>query len=685
MPAFSNLYRHGFARAGIYAPVLTSADPKANREAILALLDQAHNNHCALALFPELSLTGYALDDLHHQRTLLDRAEAELKILIEDSRTRLPVIIVGLPVRVEDQVFNCAAVIHRGTLLGLCVKSYLPNYREYYEKRWFSDISHLRAREIRFAGQTVAIGADLIFQAEDIPDLRLFVEICEDLWSPISPSLYGALAGASIIANPSASNIIIGKSDERHLLVDAQSRKAMAAYLYSASGFGESSNDVAWDGQLCAYEIGTKLGESERFQIEPTHVVVDIDLERITQERLRLSSFKDNAAREHDRLKGFRRINFTLNPPREIEIPLKRDIDRFPFVPNDLTKLDSDCYEAYNIQVQALAQRLKMSGIKRAVIGVSGGLDSTQALLVTTQAFDRLGLERKDIIAVTLPGFATSAQTKAQAIALIEGLGVTFKEIDIRPAARQMLDDLDHPYSEGHAQYDITFENVQAGLRTDYLFRLANHLNGLVIGTGDLSELALGWCTYGVGDHMSHYTVNSGVAKTLIQHLIRWCAHKNLYGEAVSQTLLAILETEISPELVPVEEGAPLQSTQDKIGPYPLQDFNLHYAVRTGFGPQKIAFLAHQAWGERQRGHWPPHMKDADKIAYDLETLLKWLEVFIWRFYQTSQFKRTCVPNGPKVSAAGALSPRGDWRAPSDSSSRIWMEELKALKAELGL
>ncbi len=682
MAAFDNLYRHAMARIAVFAPPVAVADPAVNAQRLIERARAADERHAAVALFPELSLTGYAIDDLHHQTALLDAAEAGAQALIEASRKLLPVIVAGAPVRAGEQVFNCALVIHRGELLGVAPKSYLPNYREFYEKRWFADATGALSDEIAFAGRTAPFGADLLFDAEDLPGLSLHIEICEDLWSPLPPSVFGALAGARVLLNMSASNATVGKSRDRAALCEAQSRRLQAAYVFAAAGPGESTTDLAWDGQLTAYELGECVAASERFVQDGSEIYADIDLERIGQDRIRQSTYRDAVARE---ARNMRKIAFRLEPPLKRDVPLVREIERYPFVPDDKARLDEDCFEAYNIQVSGLAQRLRATGIKTGVIGVSGGLDSTQALIVAAKAFDRLGLARANIRAFTLPGFATSEATRENALALIKGLGVSHQEIDIRPAAERMLEDIGHPYSKGEKTYDVTFENVQAGLRTDYLFRLANHHGGLVIGTGDLSELALGWCTYGVGDQMAHYNVNSGVAKTLIQHLIHWVAERETFGRAVSGVLERILSTEISPELVPAGEAGAIQSTEDAIGPYPLQDFNLHYAARFGFGPAKIAFLSHAAWGDKDRGRWPDHAASADRRAYDAGEIVKWLEVFAKRFYASSQFKRSAMPNGPKVTSAGSLSPRGDWRAPSDASANAWLSEIEALKRELSL
>ncbi|MCC5980676.1 MAG: NAD(+) synthase [Oceanicaulis sp.] len=684
MSAFRNLYRHGFVRVAAFAPEVALADPARNAQALIAHARAADRAQAALVLFPELSLTGYAIDDLHHQSALLDAAEEAARALIAASADLMPVIVAGCPVRADGQLFNCALVVHRGRLLGVVAKSYLPNYREFYEKRWFAPAAGAISDTVRFAGQEAPFGAGLIFDAEDVPGFVLGVDICEDLWAVHPPSLDAALAGASVIVNLSASNALIGKARERSELARVQSRRVMGAYLFAASGPGESTTDLAWDGQLCAHELGRTLAEGPRF--EPgASLITEFDVERIAQDRLRTSTFRDGIAARTDALKGVRRVGFQLAPPLDANLPLTRKIARFPFVPSDPERLDEDCYEAWSIQVAGLTQRLQSSGLKRAVIGISGGLDSTQALIITARAFDRLGLSRKDIIALTLPGFATSKQTREQAIALAEALGVTHREIDIRRAAGNMLADIGHPFASGAKQYDVTFENVQAGLRTDYLFRIANHEGGLVIGTGDLSEAALGWCTYGVGDHMSHYNVNAGLPKTLIQHLIAWAARTGAADAKAGPVLNRILATEISPELIPADEDGAIQSTQAIIGPYALQDFTLHYVVRYGLGPEKIAFLADAAWGEGSQADWPDHVPEAERRSYEMAEIIRWLEVFLTRFFGQSQFKRSAVPNGPKLTSAGALSPRGDWRMPSDASARAWLEALNRLKAELGL
>jgi NAD+ synthase (glutamine-hydrolysing) len=628
-------------------------------------------------LFPELGISAYAIDDLFLQDAMLRRVEAEIGTLAAASAALKPVLIVGAPLAHNGRLYNCAVAISRGRILGVVPKSFLPNYREYYEKRWFAPGAGVTGLEMILAGQTVPFGTDLIFGADDLADFVFHLEICEDFWAPQPPSTSGAMAGALILCNLSASNIVVGKADDRELLCASQSTRCMAAYLYSAAGPGESTTDLAWDGQASIHELGRRLALTERFPTTSQVAMADIDVERLRLERMRTPTFNDAAAAAGHPERTFRRIGFAHQPTFE-DIGLIRPLDRFPFVPDDPARLDKDCYEAFNIQVQGLTKRIQATRSKHLVIGVSGGLDSTHALIVAAKAFDAVGLPRENILAFTLPGFATSEGTKANAWALMRGLGVTGQEIDIRPTARLMLQEIGHPFADGEPVYDITFENVQAGLRTDYLFRLANQRNGFVLGTGDLSELALGWCTYGVGDQMSHYNVNGGVAKTLIQHLIRWVVKTGTFDEGPNATLLSILGTEISPELVPADATGAIQSTQAKVGPYELQDFNLFHITRFGLRPSKVAFLAWHAWHDVAKGQWPENFPDDTRNAYDLATIKKWLGVFLFRFFEISQFKRSAMPNGPKVISGGALSPRGDWRAPSDGVAKVWLDELEA-------
>jgi NAD+ synthase (glutamine-hydrolysing) len=670
---FRSIYRHGLARVAACTTRCTLADPAANAAAILEVAQACHRRGVAVAVFPELGVSGYAISDLLHQSTLLDAVEAAIADLVAASGDLLPLLLVGAPLRHAGALYNCAVAIHRGRLLGVVPKVHLPNYREFYEPRHFVVGDGMTGGEIAIAALTAPFGTDLLFAADDVPGLIVHAEICEDIWIPLPPSSQAALAGATVLANLSASNITIGKAETRRLLCASQSARCVAAYLYAAAGAGESTTDLAWDGQASIFENGATLAETERFPSSGQFAVADIDLDQLRHERMQMGSFDTNRRRHPA---SFRRIAFRLDPPAG-DIGLERKIERFPFVPADPARLERDCYEAYNIQVSGLAQRLRATGIKRVVIGVSGGLDSTHALIVCGRALDLLGLPRDNILAYTMPGFATSAHTKANAIRLMEALGVTWRELDIRPAAERMLSDIGHPFARGEPVYDLTFENVQAGLRTDYLFRLANHHSGIVIGTGDLSELALGWCTYGVGDQMAHYNVNAGVPKTLIQHLIRWAISSRQFVPDVAVTLNAILETEITPELVPAKEGETPQSTEATIGPYALQDFNLYYTLRHGCVPSKIAFLALHAWGDAAIGDWPPGFPLERRGAYDLATIRHWLEVFLRRFFAFSQFKRSAMPNGPKVSAGGSLSPGGGRRAPSDGNANAWLAELE--------
>ena len=673
---FRSLYRHGFARVAACTARCIPADPAANAAAILRLAEHCSAQGAALAVFPELSISGYAIDDLLLTDAVQTATEQALLTLIAHSAELLPLLVVGAPLRHGARLYNCAVAIHRGCLLGVVPKVHLPNYREFYEKRHFASGDGTAGQSITIGPHHAPFGPDLLFTAEDLHNLSIHLEICEDIWVPMPPSSLGALAGATVLANLSASNITIGKADIRRLLAQSQSARCLAAYLYAAAGTGESTTDLAWDGQASIFENGAVLAESPRFPAEAQCAIADVDLDMLRQERLRMGSFDDNRRLHADAVAAFRQVTFRLEPPR-IDLGLRRPLARFPFVPADPKALEQDCYEGYNIQVTGLIQRLRATGIERVVIGVSGGLDSTQALIVAAQAMDRLGLPRSNILAFTMPGFATGDHTKANALALMRALGVTGRELDIRPTATTMLKELGHPFAAGKPVYDVTFENVQAGLRTDYLFRLANHHGAFVLGTGDLSEAALGWCTYGVGDHMSHYNVNTGVPKTLIQHLIRWVISSQQFAPEVSATLESILATEISPELVPVAAGATPQSTEAKIGPYALQDFNLYYTLRFGFLPSKIAFLALMAWEDAARGEWPPGFPADLRVAYTLKDIRHWLGVFLQRFFGFSQFKRSATPNGPKVAAGGSLSPRGDWRAPSDGNARIWIEELE--------
>ncbi|AGC63620.1 glutamine-dependent NAD(+) synthetase NadE [Mycobacterium liflandii 128FXT] len=672
---FYNAYGQGFVRVAACTHHTTLGDPAANAASVLGLARQCHDDGVALAVFPELTLSGYSIEDILLQDALLDAVQDALLDVVTASANLLPVLVIGAPLRYQHRIYNTAVVIHRGAVLGVVPKSYLPTYREFYERRQVAAGDDERGT-IRVCGADVPFGPDLLFAASDLPGFVLHVEICEDMFVPIPPSAEAALAGATILANLSGSPITIGRAEDRALLARSASARCLAAYVYAAAGEGESTTDLAWDGQTMIWENGVLLAESERFPRGERRCVADVDTELLRSERLRMGTFDDNRRHHRSLADSFRPVVFRLDPPAG-DIGLRRELERFPFVPADPQRLQQDCYEAYNIQVSGLEQRLRALNYPKVVIGVSGGLDSTHALIVAARAMDREGRPRSDILAFTLPGFATGDRTKNNAIKLAKALGVSFEEIDITETARLMLDTIGHPFSSGEKVYDVTFENVQAGLRTDYLFRIANHRGGIVLGTGDLSELGLGWSTYGVGDQMSHYNVTAGVPKTLIQHLMRWVISSGQFDEHVDEVLQSVLDTEITPELVPTGEEEELQSSESKVGPFALQDFSLFHVLRYGFRPSKIAFLAWHAWSDSQRGNWPPGFPDDKRPSYSLSEIRHWLMVFAQRFYSFSQFKRSALPNGPKVSHGGALSPRGDWRAPSDMSARVWLDEIE--------
>jgi NAD+ synthase (glutamine-hydrolysing) len=674
--SFLNPYAHEFMRIAAGVPHIRVADPSFNTGQTLALLDKGHDQRVGLMVFPELGVSSYSLDDLLFQDALLDAVEREIGRLVEASRDRFPVFCVGAPVRHEGRLYNAAVTIAHGKILGVTPKTFLPNYREFYERRHFQSGAGVVGKTIRVAGIEAPFGTDLLFRSTGSVPFTFHVEICEDVWTPEPPSTLAALAGAEVLVNLSASNITIGKAGARRLLCASQSQRCIAAYAYSAAGPGESTTDLAWDGHASIFELGDLVSETVRFAREPTMTVADIDLGRLRQERARTGSFGDAMTAAAARAATLRTVKFELDQPSG-NLALERTVERFPYVPSNPARLAEDCYEAYQIQIQGLTKRLQSTGLHKLVIGVSGGLDSTQALIVAARTMDALGLPRSNLLGFTMPGFATSEGTKSNAWALMKALGVTGAELDIRPAASQMLGDIGHGFARGEKLYDVTFENVQAGLRTDYLFRLANQHAGLVVGTGDLSEAGLGWCTYGVGDHMSHYNPNASVSKTLIQHLIRYVAASGDVDTETTRILHAILDSEISPELVPGEGGA-VQRTEDAVGPYALQDFNLYYLTRYGFRPSKIAYLAWNAWGDTARGAWPAGLPEGAHAAYDIGEIKRWMALFLRRFFQ-NQFKRSCAPNGPKISSGGSLSPRGDWRAPSDAVATPWLEELERI------
>ena len=678
---FFNLYNHGFIRVAVGVPEARVADPSFNAARTIELMEKAERQRAVLVLFPELGLSAYSCEDLFHQQALLDASREALRSILEVSEAVNVTAVVGMPLQVDHMLFNCAVVVRRGKILGIVPKTFLPNYREFYEYRQFAPAMAARSTTIEILGQPdIPFGERLLFQCHESQNFTFFVEICEDLWVPIPPSSSAALAGATVILNLSASNITLGKDEYRHQLVANQSARCLAAYLYTAAGTGESTTDLAWDGHAIVYENGVLVAESERFHYDSQLITAELDLDKLSQERMRQNSFAQSMQRNREVLSQFRKVFFHCALPNDARLLCERPIDRFPYVPSDPQLRDRRCYEAYNIQVQALAKRLKSSRISKVVIGISGGLDSTHALIVAARAMDVLRLPRANILAYTMPGFATSRSTLANAKALMDAVGCTAHELDIRPSCEQMLRDIGHPYAHGEPVYDVTFENVQAGERTSHLFRLANLHQGLVVGTSDLSELALGWCTYGVGDHMSHYAVNASVPKTLLQFLIRWVANTEQLGKKSSGVLRSILNTEFSPELVPsdVDCERPSQRTEDAVGPYELQDFNLYYATRFGYLPSKIAFLAYCSWKDRRHGRWPD-IPDENRHDYTIGEIKRWLSVFALRFFQLSQFKRSCIPNAPKVGSGGSLSPRGDYRAPSDSEATAWLEDIKKI------
>ncbi len=678
--SFFNLYNHNFIRAAVAIPEVRVADPQFNLAQTLALMEQAAQEGALLCVFPELGLSAYSCEDLFHQQALLDASRDALAELMRKTESLSLIGVVGLPLQVDGSLYNCAAVFFQGKLYGVAPKTYLPNYREFYEMRQFTPGDFSARATIDVCGQRdVPFGTRLLFHAPQQPLLKFFVEICEDLWTPVPPSSLAAVAGATVLINLSASNITVGKDEYRRQLVANQSGRCISAYLYCAAGYGESTTDLAWDGHGMIYENGSRVAETERFAYVSHLVTGDIDLDRIAQDRMRATSFGQSLARYQETAKSFRIIAIPIGLPTDATLALNRRYERFPYVPSDPATRDGRCKEVYEIQVQGMVKRLRAMNSQKVVIGISGGLDSTQALIVCARAMDVMGLPRRNILAYTMPGFATSERTLDQSRRLMSSVGSTAHEIDIRPSCMQMFKDIGHAFSEGKPVYDITFENVQAGERTSHLFRLANVNNAPVVGTSDLSELALGWCTYGVGDHMAHYHVNASVPKTLIQYLIRYVARTNQLGAQVSMVLTDVLDTPISPELVPGKsEVEPGQSTEAAVGPYELQDFHLYYLLRFGFLPSKVGFMAWSTWKDRSAQGWPD-LAPEQRHEYTIGEVKKWLKVFLRRFFQYSQYKRSAMPNGPKVGSGGSLSPRSDYRAPSDSESAVWLANVETI------
>lgn len=645
--------QNGFIKVAAAIPSVKVADCSYNVQQIESLIAMAEGKGVEVIVFPELCITGYTCQDLFKQTLLLEQAETSVLMLLDFTRKLDIISIVGVPVVVGDLLLNCAAVIQKGDLLGLVPKTYLPNYSEFYEKRWFASSQDLQPSEIRFAGNKIVVTPQpTLFRTCD--GAMLGVEICEDVWAPVPPSCNLALSGADIIFNLSASDELIGKHDYLKGLLAQQSARMISGYVYSGCGFGESTQDVVYGGNAIAYENGQLLAESERFALDSQLIITQIDVEKIRNER-RTNSTYINAQRGHDS----RIVNAHTVMPRDFE--LIRDVDPHPFIPktNDMEK---SCDEIFSIQVAGLAKRLVHTGCKTVVVGISGGLDSTLALLVCVRTFDKLQLSRKGIVGVTMPGFGTTDRTYNNAVNLMKSLGITLREISIADAVKQHFNDIGHDINV----HDVTYENSQARERTQILMDLSNQLGALVIGTGDLSELALGWATYN-GDHMSMYGVNAGVPKTLIKYLVKFVAMSEDSDETRS-ILLDIIDTPISPELIPADEAGNItQKTEDLVGPYELHDFFLYHIIRFGYRPSKIFMLARKAFDG----------SNPEAPFYDDETIKKWLTIFLRRFFN-QQFKRSCLPDGPKVGSV-SLSPRGDWRMPSDASSALWLKECEQI------
>lgn len=645
--------QNGFIKVAAAIPSVKVADCSYNVQQIESLIAMAEGKGVEVIVFPELCITGYTCQDLFKQTLLLEQAETSVLMLLDFTRKLDIISIVGVPVVVGDLLLNCAAVIQKGDLLGLVPKTYLPNYSEFYEKRWFASSQDLQPSEIRFAGNKIVVTPQpTLFRTCD--GAMFGVEICEDVWAPVPPSCNLALSGADIIFNLSASDELIGKHDYLKGLLAQQSARMISGYVYSGCGFGESTQDVVYGGNAIAYENGQLLAESERFALDSQLIITQIDVEKIRNER-RTNSTYINAQRGHDS----RIVNAHTVMPRDFE--LIRDVDPHPFIPktNDMEK---SCDEIFSIQVAGLAKRLVHTGCKTVVVGISGGLDSTLALLVCVRTFDKLQLSRKGIVGVTMPGFGTTDRTYNNAVNLMKSLGITLREISIADAVKQHFNDIGHDINV----HDVTYENSQARERTQILMDLSNQLGALVIGTGDLSELALGWATYN-GDHMSMYGVNAGVPKTLIKYLVKFVAMSEDSDETRS-ILLDIIDTPISPELIPADEAGNItQKTEDLVGPYELHDFFLYHIIRFGYRPSKIFMLARKAFDG----------SNPEALFYDDETIKKWLTIFLRRFFN-QQFKRSCLPDGPKVGSV-SLSPRGDWRMPSDASSALWLKECEQI------
>lgn len=645
---------YGMIRVGAVAPDLQVGNCPYNTDKLIEAIMDANNKDIRILVFPELCITSYTCGDLFQQRTLLQSAAAQFNRLVAFSNHYDMLILVGIPVQADNQLFNCAVLIHKGRILGAVPKTYIPGHSEFYEERWFASAANALSNHVKLCGQEVPFGTDLLFKDTEIPGLCLGIEICEDLWVPIPPSSFHALHGATLILNPSASNEVVGKNEYRKNLILQQSARCIAGYIYSSAGQGESTTDVVFSGHGLIGENGTILAESDRFSLNPECIYTEIDIERLMSDRQKSTSFMSLMGANCSLYKNYRFLPFTLQP--NLHQKLSRVIDPYPFVPGNQDLRDIRCQEIFTIQMVGLSKRILHTKMQKVVIGISGGLDSTLALLVCTKAFDRLHINRQNIIGITMPGFGTTDRTYQNALDLMKALGITLREISIRDACMQHFQDIGHDPS----QHDVTYENTQARERTQILMDIANQESGLVVGTGDLSELALGWATYN-GDHMSMYGVNTGVPKTLVRYLVSWVAD-HVADPDSKATLLDILNTPVSPELLPADENGNIdQKTEELVGPYELHDFFLYQMVRFGTSPKKIAYLAEIAFQNK----------------YERSIINHWLKIFYIRFF-TQQFKRSCLPDGPKVGSI-CLSPRGDWRMPSDASYQIWIDTIDAL------
>ena len=648
----------GFLRIGVALPVLRVADVDFNVGTIIDVMRKARNQDVQILTFPEMAITGYSIGDLVQQQALLSKAQKGLDKILKASVTNTMVVIVGMPLVVEQKVFNCAIVLNSGHILGVIPKTLLPTYREFYEDRWFSSSTDGRADTIELLEQRVPFGTDILFRLRGIAPAIIGVEICEDLWIPLAPHEHQALAGATVLINLSASNEVLGKTEWRRTIVSSESGRCIAAYCFVSSGIGESSNDVVFSGHAIIAENGTILQESERLSLGSRLMVADIDPQRLAHDRYAMTSFRDMATQ----VKTYRIVETEVSDPHPDR--LERILDPQPFVPKDPVKKAERCHEIFAMQVAALAQKFSGAKINQLVLGVSGGLDSTLALLVALKTMDFLELPRTNVHAFTLPGFGTTSRTKTNATKLCQALGVSFKSVPITRTSNSHLRDLAHD-----GQEDVVFENVQARYRTEFLFNKANQLNGLVLGTGDLTECALGWCTF-AGDHISHYHVNISVPKTLVRYLVQWVADEELANSPAQRVLYDVLETPISPELLRPDKSVITQKSEEIIGPVELADFYLYPFIRFGMQPGKILYLANEV---RKQGLF--------ESQYTLDDLYKWLRSFIERFF-ANQFKRTCLPEGPKIGSV-SLSPRGDWRMPSDAEAKLWLEDLEAMYLKL--